>query len=200
MYDKHQPIISGWARSCPKNLAKVIAFAIVSARMQFSNVGPKLREIEREGLAGTSGLSHIKFNALVRLRDSEGQIYTDCEALYRAGDITGLVTRLYHVYGLGMAKAGFVAQLVYGVSGCLDSHNLERFGITHRRFQSRTYDGERMATARRRVAFYNRTCSRWGGTAKLWDTWCDYMARQYPEDYANASEVSALHVTAIGIS
>ena len=198
MYNRDQPLISGWARACPENFAFVISFAIISARVHFSNMPRFMREFKKLGLGAPCVRQSVKYEGVRRmmLAEERTSVFSDCERLYLAGDYDALLTRLYGVYGLGFAKAGFVAQLVYGVSGCLDSHNLRRFGIGARKYQSRQYAGESAKRALERATDYNRTIALWGGTRALWDGWVDYIARQYPEDYLNASHVSRIHVDA----
>ena len=71
-------------------------------------------------------------------------------------------------------------------SGCLDSHNLERFQIKVSRYKNKLAKG--------RIEEYNDLCARLGGPEYLWDTWCDYLATRDGR-YLSASEVSRLHLT-----
>ena len=110
-----------------------------------------------------------------------------------------LVGYLATLPGLGLAKAGFAAQLAFGVSGCLDSYNQTRFGIGVNTFSH----FKRRRTVRARLAFatrYNETVEAAGGMAALWDGWCQYVALRRPQVYLNADVVSALHVAALSLN
>ena len=93
------------------------------------------------------------------------------------------------VPGLGLAKSGFIVQMLYGMSGCIDTHNLTRFNLHRRRFACGT-----KATDRRRIGEYNDMVGRLGGTARLWDEWCIYVADR-DANYVDADHVSRLHLT-----
>lgn len=99
--------------------------------------------------------------------------------------------------GLGLVKGGFLAQLAYGVSGCIDVHNARRYGVNVQRFAG--FDRlKREATRAARVNEYMALIDKSGGCEALWDSWCEYVAKRTPARYPGGSyEVSRLHVEAI---
>jgi hypothetical protein len=92
--------------------------------------------------------------------------------------------------GIGIVKAGFVLQLCIGKVGCLDVHNLKRFGLKASAFKlgKVKYD-----TALGKAKLYIKLCEDLGGSKYLWDSWCDLLAEKYPTKYKNGQHVSRLH-------
>jgi hypothetical protein len=94
--------------------------------------------------------------------------------------------------GFGLVKAGFWAQLLFGLEpyGCLDTHWQKVLSAPQKR---RTVQNGQL----QRISAYIGLVRELGGSAKLWDNWCAYVAALYPEEFKSAEEVSALHVRAI---
>ena len=102
--------------------------------------------------------------------------------------------------GLGLVKGGFVAQLCFGVAGCLDTHNITIHGLQPSTFAAHRFKGARTEkTKRKLVAHYVELCRALGGAGKLWDNWCQYVADKRPGIYNDADHVSKLHCEAIGV-
>ena len=111
-----------------------------------------------------------------------------------------IIEILANVHGFGLVKAGFVAQLAFGVGGCLDTHNLRRFGISKTTFAK--YKTLKTVKGRaKKLEAYLDACEAQGGAETLWDGWCNYVAARRPKFYVNGGEqVSALHVEALNIN
>lgn len=204
MYNTHQPIISEHGRSGPDGWARVARFAMATARRPLYKIAEDYGAIERmEDNADTdSGLTAARLEAWFGLWDGRAASYWQCEDIMDAGGPRApdyLVGYLATLPGLGLAKAGFTAQMIYGVSGCLDTHNLKRYGIGPAVFSH----FKRRRTVRARLAFatrYNVAVAAAGTTAALWDRWCQYVAQRRPQVYLNAYVVSALHVAALSLN
>jgi hypothetical protein len=113
-----------------------------------------------------------------------------------------LLEELLAIPGLGLAKAGFLAQLCWGRIGCLDTHNLRRLGIDPKAVtvgaKPKTPKG--VQGYRRRIDTYVSTCRFVGGSEVLWDDWCTYVADRQPKRYDGAEDVSAWHLQALGLA
>ena len=94
------------------------------------------------------------------------------------------------INGIGIVKAGFVLQLCLGKVGCLDVHNLRRFGLSPTAFKMGKvkYD-----TALGKAKLYIKICEDLGGCEYLWDSWCNLLAEKYPNKYKDGQHVSRLH-------
>ena len=102
-------------------------------------------------------------------------------------------------YGLSFIKGGFVAQLAYGVVGCLDTRNQAAYGIGKRDFRELPANasvGWRLRHARR----YCRMCRKLGGAAVLWDAWCDeYQHSKVAARLSTGWLASAEHCRILGL-
>lgn len=203
MYQTHQPIISGWAQAHPDNLARVIQFAILSARVQFSRM-PYVIEHAARGESG-DGFYGYKVRAYAEAwhrREAHHwhllDIWSnpwDCRR-ERANQVLDYLCG--NVYGLSTVKAGFVAQMVFGVSGCLDSVNTQRLELPTR--YARICPTTTPPARRRLIQKYNGMIYRLGGPRKLWDDWCAVIARKYPATFRNAHDASAYHLECLGLT
>ena len=199
MFATHQPLIGRFARENPVNWARAIRFAIVSAHRPLWQMPGEMRKIDLMGAeAASSATKQAGCEYTARYAPA---LFAACEEraespYWQAGN--AIVCHLAgRVPGLGIAKAGFAAQLIYGLSGCLDTHNLRRFNLSVRRWQWSSYKGCRPATRERNVAEYNSAVDGLGGTAWLWDDWCRYVAGLDPVAYPTADRASELHIESV---
>jgi hypothetical protein len=100
---------------------------------------------------------------------------------------------------LGLVKGGFVVQLCFGLSGCIDTHNLNMACIKPSRVSAARFKKAKSWRTKDNIAReYQEYIQEFGGTETLWDSWCDYVAKQRPKRFASGFEVSQLHCDAIG--
>ena len=203
MYQRDQKIISKYALRNPDNFARVLQFVILTARTKLANVPADVDTAAQGGQDAMSVLFSWKFRAYVEAwRDRETH-YTYClDALRHTDNERDLAEELIgyfaDLYGFGPVKAGFVVQLIFGLGGCLDTHNIKRFNIPARTFDN--YGQLKTAAGRRRkIARYTALVYDLGGPEPLWDGWCHYVADGQPSLYRSADHVSAIHVEALGL-
>ncbi len=199
MYDTHQSTIASYGRANAGNMANVMKFVIVTIRNRFANVP---RDMVRKDSAKVQWGFKAKAFAGI---DAEAQmIYDAAEDIWdtRTCDRQAeerLLDLFSNVYGLGLTKGGFVVQLLYGVCGCIDSHNLERFNIDPKTIHASRF---KSAKGEKRAAYIKLYCDyveQVGGCESLWDSWCNHVAATYPQDFKDGEAVSALHCTSLGL-
>lgn len=147
MYDKHQSKIQSFARANPDNLARTLWLAILSANTSLTSVGSIIDDME----AGRQSTTSARIDACSYAWDNRADIYHHCEDIYyHANDweqaSNAMVNYLASIPGMGIVKAGFACQLAYGLSGCIDTHNVRRFKLNPYTF----YNYKQLATARGR--------------------------------------------------
>ncbi len=106
------------------------------------------------------------------------------------------LAELTKIDGLGIVKAGFVMQMALGKVGCLDTHNLARFGIDGKQFKFSKSASDKLR--QQKASNYIDTCDKIGGCEYLWNTWCEFIADKYPQQFKSGMEVSALHCKWVG--
>lgn len=219
MFAVHQKRISNYARQNPDNMARVLRFVILTIRNRLFNVPADMATLDSGG-ATAEEINGVLYGFKL---DSVNQIDAEAESLYwQAEEIVfhatsereaaeNLLNLFTSIHGLGLAKAGFAAQLIYGVSACIDSHNLERFGINPNSIKSSTFKNAKTYKTRQKyIARYCDIVEKCGGTEFLWDSWCAYVHAR-PDDvglkmngnesvYKSAHHVSALHCESLGLA
>lgn len=184
MFAEHQAQIAEHAHD-PQGFARVCKFVIATVRTQFPDVVAVLdRCIAGEDVPRV--MFGVKRKGFDWLDENAAGLLSDCEMLAACGDEPGLIMALCAIPGIGYAKAGFIAQLVWGRVGCLDTHHLIRFGLKPEEFAA--HGLYRRANAER----YCEVTSACGSPETLWNTWCDYVGRT--QGYGTAEQVSAMHL------
>jgi hypothetical protein len=195
MFADHQPQISAFARRSPDNFRRVVVFALCTIRRPLRDAAADTR-LACEGKPCHSIFGH-KIAGLASVNKPEG-LYEQCERAWACSD--HIEDELVHIFQsvpcLGPAKGGFCAQMIYGVSGCLDTHNLARFGLNPHEFRGAEAK-YKPATVCAKISAYNELCRKLGGTAYLWDSWCEYIAERGTAGTYSADAISALHLAPI---
>lgn len=195
MFAQHQPQLAKLGRSGPDGFERIATFALCTIRQPL-RIAVADYPLARAGKP-CSAIFGSKYAGIAKLRAQAGDIWERCEDAFEnaddddAADI--ILGAIQDIPALGPAKAGFVAQMIYGLSGCIDTHNLTRFELPERTFRGREAKYSE-ARFRQTVRDYNSFCRKVGGTAYLWDSWCQYLADRDPVNYPNAERVSELHL------
>ena len=146
MFANHQYRISAYARQNPDNMARVLKFVILSIRTRLYNLPADMDSLENPESEDTlTGILYgFKAAAIDQITNEAAALYWQAESIVfhatsKRESAENLLNLFTGIHGLGLAKAGFACQLIYGVSACLDSHNLERFGISPNAIKSSTF-------------------------------------------------------------
>lgn len=194
MYAKDQAEIEAWARKDWRNTLDVGIFVLLTIRMQFGGIG---RQLQRVRAGDEAPLWGFKAEGAAYLREHAEYLHERAEDA-RQGRIwvNDLLRDYYAVPGLGLVKAGFVVQLLIGEAGCIDMHNLARFGLEAKEFDvpKRKDPDEQLRVIDECIEHYLWTCEMLGGSEQLWDGWCEFVANTY-KTYDDAEDVSRRHVT-----
>ncbi len=194
MYRKDQWAIESWAARDSYNTLDVGTFVLLTIRQQFSGVG---RMLDKVRVGDYGPLWGFKYRGFEYLREKREYLHQRVNAARRGKIwVNDLMRDYLAVPGLGLVKAGFAVQLLTGEAGCMDMHNLERFGINERDFDipARKDPDEQLRVIDECIENYLHTCDAYGGSEMLWDGWCHWVADTY-RTYQDAEDVSRRHVT-----
>ena len=196
MFQVDQPKVSAIALGSPEGTKWVALLAIVSAQQHFYKMGDALVSLQRDG-AQAWCLYGPKRAGWAWLETKATYLWAQISEWNEVGNLDPelVLSELLKVPGMGMVKAGFFAQMTLGVTGCLDSHNMERLGFHPRTIRwpsSAGPSGKALAIRR-----YLAAVSEAGGSEVLWNDWCRDMARRHPTRFADAQVVSAYHHRAL---
>ena len=194
MFSTHQKAIADFALSSNVGLERTFRLVFLSIRQPFHSMAKQMRDVDDNGLQSPylfgwkrDGLAFVRANAST-IRETLKAVpagYGDAQALLEVATVPGL----------GLVKAGFVLQLVTGSAGCIDSHNLQRFGLNANAFKYGSNASD--ALKRKKALAYLDACWKAGGCESLWNGWCDYVAAQQPKHWHSGFDVSAMHESAI---
>lgn len=193
MFATDQARIARWCRN-PDKLMAVGVMVLLSIRMQWVGVGNQMASVAKYG-ADSPCLWGFKLKGYEYLLTHKVELYAKVRD-YRAGRCTtaDLMREMIKVPGLGLPKAGFMCQLVVGTSGCLDMHNIERFGLDPKVWRVRSLKKLSAQTAEidDKIQLYLSLVKLCGGTAQLWDEWCHYL-NDNVGTFDSADDVSRRH-------
>lgn len=187
-------------------LTLAMTFVLLTIRTQFHLLPKNMVEVIDWGIDAERKLDDAppcvwgwKAEALDNIWKAEDysldRLYAHLMICYEAQDPVYAIDEIVQFRGLGVVKAGFLAQL-YGIPvGCLDTHNQRNFGLSVEAFQ-----GVEKQTAKTRLAkieTYVDLCNKVGGADYLWDHWCHYVASRYRDHFDDGVAVSKMHVDCI---
>jgi hypothetical protein len=201
MFSQHQPLIAEHA-STPEGLVDIALLAIVSARMPFARVREDFAAVKN---GDTTPLFAWKFEAYRRFKERAEKVKARLEREYGFTRRSPYLRTAYMLaeisgeYGLGFVKGGFVLQMAYGVSGCVDTRNIDTFGVSRNAVAPPSV-ALKYETRLRKARAYTKLINSLGGTGFLWDAWCTYYADSGDNpDWSDGWDVSAEHCRILGI-
>jgi hypothetical protein len=200
MFETHQAKIGAYAQRSPENMARVLTFVVLTIRQPLHRVPADMETVynstDHDEISGI--LFGHKAAAWASIDARRDETYRDLMVMWEDGTPhADMLAYLAKRPGLGLVKAGFALQLIFGIVGCLDTHNLTRYGIPENRFNASKGKAKRYETRLGHAQTYVETCEALGGCQSLWDTWCTYVATNQPDTYRDPEHVSELHCDAI---
>lgn len=202
MFDVHQAEISKRALQCADNFALVQQFVILSIQVPLSRVSTDLDTVreQRDDKTIAGILYGWKQAAYFDAWEERETRYWHAMDIYNHGGTERERADLLLYYfaglpGFGPVKAGFVLQLAFGLSACLDTNNAKRLGLNLRYWHAWDFKNAKPHIKRRKITRYNDTVDKLGGCKTLWNSWCEFVAHR--DGKLTPFEVSALHTDAL---
>ena len=206
MYKTHGVACQAYAQRNAKNLMDIILMIVLSIQQNWLGVGEQLADVRLQGaesrfLWGRDKVPIIsKAKTYAYLEHNKHRLYADVMMIIDSDSDDGtkakkLMDIFLDVDGLGLPKAGFACQLVAGLVGCMDVHNIRRYGIDPKTLSlsSNPKTSKGIAANDRKIVDYIDMCHNYG-TENLWDTWCEFLSTK-SKRWANANHVSEVHYT-----
>lgn len=184
MYREHVPVIAACMRESAEGFKRGVLFALLSIRQPITYVRPMLAQVDEER-AEASCLLGFKRQAYRQL-ELEGARFW--EALRGEYEPRRVIIELQRMHGLGIVKAGFVAQLMGCDVACLDSRNNDRDARPRRAYDYVKARTKPEALARKVDRYLGETQGR---AEEYWDAWCADVAQVYD---MTPEAISELHL------
>ncbi len=201
MFNTHNPKINSFAQRNPDNLFLVVMMVSLSIQQKWSLVGSMLSDVNKNKLESKFiwGAKRITYKYMTTHKHF---IYGQMMAVVNSKNLTdyaksiSLMKIFLKINGLGLAKAGFVCQLVAGLVGCMDVHNIKTYGLDAKSLRINKNPTTELGIQNNREKLYKyiNTCHEYG-TENLWNSWCSMIAAKYPKDFIDGNHVSELHYT-----
>lgn len=186
-----------YAQESPDNTADMVLMVVLSIQQNWLSVGDQMLDVRKRG-ADSKFLWGNKIKTYEYLRDNSSQLYADAMAVINSDrsdrdKARSLMEVFLRVTGLGIPKAGFVCQLMAGLVGCMDVHNIRMYGLDIKSLSlaknPKTSKG--IDANNRKVVAYIDMCHDIG-TENLWNNWCNFLATK-SKKWKDGSHVSAVH-------
>lgn len=205
MFDTHNPVINEYMQSNYKNMVDGIMFVVLSVKAPFHTMQKQMADYRVNGV-NSKYVWGFKRQTLEYLQENGKDLYDELMDLKdRKFGRYGVSERdkkmmlvLTDVPGLGVVKAGFVMQMMFGRVGCIDVHNQRRLYSINPKdlvFVKNATDRTKL----QKIETYVNICKGNNSTRRLWDHWCTLLTEKKCNKgrFTCGDDVSAFHVTAL---
>lgn len=201
-YSIVQPKIQQWVDEDPNRLRDVIQFVSLTIRQPFYTMKSQMSSVKKDGARSPYLWGH-KIKTYQWLNDNQDSLPSMYNAIKRLTDEESL-SLLIAIPGIGLAKGGFILQIVNGSVGCIDSHNIRVYNNlignlikdNPKGFIKGSLKGSILINdsfIKRLIPLgYISICNHLG-TEALWDNWCQMISDKYPKHFKDADDVSMYH-------
>lgn len=198
MYKEEVPAIVDWLENKGADgLVTVGSFVLCTIQTPLSRVGLQLEDVRLRGYDSPylwgfkrKGYYHL---SLYR-RELHEMLCPKGNPKRRSLPREEAFYRLLATPGLGLAKTGFLMQLYGWETGCIDIHNATRLALKPPKLSLDL----KPRTKQQKVLEYLTLCDSCGGSEKLWDDWCSWVAgNSHNSTLKTAEDVSRYHARCI---
>jgi len=189
------------AQVSPDTVADVGCFVLLTIQQWLALVPRAMEDVRKNGVDSRFAWGNKKAGVAYVIANKTELHHCAVETYHGRMTLDSLILHYLAIPGLGITKAQFLAQMTVGDGACLDMHNLRELGLSEAAFK--TPKTLKVASIMKRIETYNaiwRAGNR--DSAYWWNHWCNsYAIRKQaksPIKYANGSEVSRVHLCAIG--
>ena len=194
------PVINAYMQKSEMHMQDGIMFVVLSIKTPFHTMSRQMQDYRKYGLS-SKYVWGFKKQTLEYLLENRSDLYRRLMAASRI-DVSKnardrlMMEMLTQVPGLGLVKAGFVMQMMFGRVGCIDVHNSRRFRkVTPKDLQFSPT--AKVTTRLQKIDNYIEICKGHRSTSKLWDQWCDLIADKHCNHFSSGWDVSKYHLEAL---
>ena len=194
------PVINAYMQKSEMHMQDGIMFVVLSIKTPFHTMSRQMQDYRKYGLS-SKYVWGFKKQTLEYLLENRSDLYRRLMAASRV-DVSKntrdrmMMEMLTQVLGLGLAKAGFVMQMMFGRVGCIDVHNSRRFRKVTPKDLSFSPTAK-ITTRLQKIDNYIDICKGHRSTSKLWDQWCDLIADKHCNHFSSGWDVSKYHLEAL---
>ena len=202
------PRINEYMQLSPIGMQDGIMFVVLSIKTPFHTMKTQMQDYKENGL-DSKYVWGFKKDTLQYLLNHSGELYDDLMELWMTpkkelggtadSKDAAMMMRLLEVPGLGMVKAGFVMQMMFGRVGCMDVHNTRRFYKIDIKDVQVSKGLKSDAKKFQKIVGYVQLCKNNRSTSKLWDSWCEQLVYKPCNRgrFDTGNDVSQFHLQAL---
>lgn len=206
-FKKYNPLINAHMQENHEQMCDGIIAVVLTIKMPHW-MWPKMMDDYRENGGNSQYLFGFKKDTYKYLQEHGADLYDDLMELWMTpkkelgGTVMtkdgAMMMRLLEVPGLGLAKAGFVMQMMFGRVGCMDVHNIRRMYKVDVK-DVMISKGAKPETKFRKIMNYVSLFQANRSTERIWDSWCEQVMYNKCNRgrFSSADEVSRLHLTVL---
>lgn len=137
-----------------------------------------------------------KYNTIAHVWNNRHELKSKLDGIHKSGGSDAdLILAMQGIPGVAPVKAGFIAQLIYGKAGCIDTHNIDIYSRAFPELKDELKDtlwqkktgGEdnpieipaNKDSVNRYAGTLDKLKKKGIGTRELWDVWVDFVGHMY---------------------
>jgi hypothetical protein len=178
----------------PDGLVDVASFVLSTIQTPLVRTKPQVADIKING-SRSEALWGFKRAGYEAVEGDKRKLYS--ALVERSESLPWAIYTMMSFPGFGMVKGSFFLQCIGYQVGCLDSHNIKRFGLDEKTLKvSANLSVDKKME---KVYGYIDTCDRLGGAEGLWNDWCKHVASlgKQNKSLPTAEAVSRFHYEVI---
>jgi hypothetical protein len=199
MFNVHCKAVQQYSQRNANNMADVVLMVVLSIQQNWLSVGDQLKDVRLER-RDSKYLWGNKIKTYDYLMSNKSKMFAQVQAVLNShktydDKAKSLMTIFLKVDGLGIPKAGFCCQLIAGMVGCMDVHNIKMYDLDANSFKLNTKPktDKAFASNQQKINAYINLCHDYG-CEQLWDSWCDMLATK-SKRWVDGFHVSEVHYT-----
>jgi len=199
MFNTHCKAVQEYSQRSANNMADVVLMVVLSIQQNWLSVGDQLKDV-REHRGDSKFLWGNKAKTYKYLMSNKHFMFAQIEAVLSCDKTYdekaySLMKIFLRVDGLGVPKAGFCCQLIAGMVGCMDLHNIKMYDLNIKDFKLNPNPKTTKALESNtdKIKSYINLCHVYG-CENLWNSWCENLATK-SKRWQDANHVSEVHYT-----
>ena len=199
MFNTHCKAVQEYSQRNANNMADVVLMVVLSIQQNWLSVGDQLKDVRLER-RDSKFLWGNKIKTYDYLMSNKSKMFAQVKAVLNShktydDKAKSLMTIFLKVDGLGIPKAGFCCQLIAGMVGCMDVHNIKMYDLDAKSFKLNPNPKTIGAfeSNKQKINSYINLCHDYG-CEQLWDSWCDMLATK-SKKWQDGNHVSEVHYT-----
>ena len=199
MFNTHCKAVQEYSQRNANNMADVVLMVVLSIQQNWLSVGDQLKDVRLER-RDSKFLWGNKIKTYDYLMSNKSKMFAQVKAVLNShktydDKAKSLMTIFLKVDGLGIPKAGFCCQLIAGMVGCMDVHNIKMYNLDANSFKlnPNPKTDKAFASNQQKITSYINLCHEYG-CEQLWDSWCDMLATK-SKKWQDGNHVSEVHYT-----